>query len=78
MPALRQPGPSHLHAAGPRGGGRGWWGKGRDRGAVVARRSPLGEPAVAVFGHSDRRRARASFPPGDSLFSERSERKGGA
>ena len=52
----------------PPGVGWGWQGKGRDRGAVVARRSPLGEPAVAVPGHSDRRRARASFPPGDSLF----------
>ena len=77
MLAPRQPGPSHcmLQAPGVVSGA------GRGRGATGARGRapyPLGEPAVAVFGHSDRRRARASFPPGDSLFSERSERQGGA
>ena len=69
MPAPRQPGPSICTLQAPvvvAGVGRGRGATG-DRGRAP---SPLGEPAVAVFGHSDRRRARASFPPGDSLFSE--------
>ena len=69
MLAPRQPGPSLCTPTAPvvvAGVGRGRGATG-DRGRAP---SPLGEPAVAVRGHSDRRRARASFPPGDSLFSE--------
>jgi hypothetical protein len=53
-------------------------GEGARPGPVVARQSPLGAAAVAVLGHSIRRGARASFPPGDSFLASEpaSERRG--
>ena len=69
MLAPRQPGPSHCTPTAPvvvAGAGRG-------RGATGARGrapSPLGGAGGAVRGAQIARGARASFPPGDSLFSE--------
>ena len=82
MPRPAPAGPVAIARCRPPWSWLGLVGEGARPGAVVARRSPLGEPAApSAARRSDRRRARASFPPGDSLFSERAKRasdQGGA